>query len=122
MKNLHDANLTFESQTANSVTYKSPSNPQGKVLKDKLASLIAGDIGQERADIFQQFSDFSGYGPFEGFAENDKDLKISWEQQNGHTNYTIQNSYHEHGGGISSISSTTGSMLPPEYERLLKGN
>ncbi len=72
MEKLEDADTTFLKQTANSVTYEVPADPQGKALKDQLSNTLTSDIGADRADFLLSSSGFENFGPFSGFAEQKK--------------------------------------------------
>lgn len=117
----HEANTTLTKQTANSVTYEIPSDPQAKVLKDKLTDMLSSDIGADRAGLFMDYSDFSAYSSFPDFAGSKKQIDITWTEQNGKPMYTIKNSFFGPSGNQGWSSSTT-DTLPAEDQKLLQGN
>jgi hypothetical protein len=121
MKKLDDANTTLVKQTVNGVTYEVPVDPQGKALKDELNSLLTSDVGEDRAEFFMNYSDFSGYSDFGDFAQSKKDIEITWTQQNGSLLYTITNDYFGPNGATGSMRSSS-TYLPPQYQKLLQGN
>lgn len=121
MKKLEDADTALLKQTANGVTYEVPADPQGKVIKDKLNSLLSADIGADRAELFMDYGNFAAYSDFGNFAETKKEIEITWAQQNGTPQYTIKNSFFGPNDKSQGWSSFSTSSLPSQYQKLLQG-
>lgn len=120
MEKLEDADTTLVKQTANSVTYDIPADPQGKTIKDKLDSLVSADIGDDRAEVFMNAGDYDSYGsPFSGFAESKKEIEITWANQKGSPVPVYTTKVNSVGPNGDSTWSTTDSNLQPQYQKYL---
>jgi hypothetical protein len=115
LEKINDANTVLAKQTANSVTYDVAASPDGMALKDKLSSLLSGDVTPFRAELLMEPRQFDSFGPFSGFAEGKKEIEITWTQQNGVPLYMVKQSS---ANGTLTSSSTS---LPPQYQKLLQG-
>jgi len=121
MRQLQTAHIAFSKQTSDSVIYDTPIDPQGKVLQAELVTALAGDIGQDKAD-FLMASNRSNYNdPFAGFAQQEIQTTISWTQQNGVTEYTWKETALNPNGSEAGSSWSSGTTLPPVYQKLLQG-
>jgi hypothetical protein len=116
MEKLKDADTVLSKQTANSVAYDIPVDPQGDVLKEKLRGLLSSDIGADRADFLMSGGGYDSYGPFAGFAEQKGGIEITWIQQNGAPFYTVKET---NGNGAMSFSQAT---LGEPYSKYLPMN
>jgi len=118
MDKLEETKIVLVKQAADSVTLEVPVAPEGKALKDKLNSLVSGDIGEDRAELLMNSGGYAFNGPFSGFAEQKREIKIKWADQNGSPLYTIKDSSIGPNGPSWTTSSST--SLPPQYERFLQ--
>jgi hypothetical protein len=120
MAQIEDANTVLVKQTANSVSFETPADPQGKTIEEKLKSALASDIGQDRAD-FLMTSAWSNYSDaFSGFAEGKIGMDISWTMQNGVPFYTWKQTGYRPDGTAAGWGSSSGSSLPAKYQNLIQ--
>ena len=122
MDKLEDADTVLVKHAADSATLEVSANPQGKAIKDKLTGSLSADIGDDRATFLMGYTgNSSSDGTFSGFAEQKKEIEITWAQQNGSLLYTIKNDYFGPNGGTGSMTSGFTS-LPPQYQKFLQGD
>lgn len=121
MKQMQEVDTVYAKQNANSVTYETPANPEGKIVQADLAGALAGDIGQDRANFLTTINDSYYSDPFSGFAQQKVETNISWVQQNGETIYTWKETGIAPDGHEMGSSWSSGSSLPSQYQKLLQG-
>ena len=122
MEKLEEARMTQVKQTADSLTVELLADPAGKELKAQLGSLLAGDIGSARADLFINSEGYSSNTPFYGFATAKQEIEISWKPQSDGkaTMYTFnENMYDSDGNSCGSMSFSRNS-LPMQYQKLFQ--
>jgi hypothetical protein len=117
MDKMEDANTVLAKQTATGVTYDISADPQGKAIKDKLNSSISADIGDDRAGLFMSHLDYSENTQFSDFAEQKREIDITWTTQNGNPVYTTK--VRSVGPDGDSTWSTAGNMVQPQFQKYL---
>jgi hypothetical protein len=120
MKQIQDTNTVMVKQTANSISFETPVDPQGKPIEETLNSTLASDIGQDRADFLMTSAGSYYSDPFSGFAEQKIGMEISWTQQNGAPLYTWKETGYRPDGTASGWSSSTGSSVPDQYQEFIQ--
>ena len=119
MNQLVEADKSPVNQNGNSLSYEISADPRGKELKDNLASDLAGDIGADRADVLVNYGDFSVYSSFNDFSQSKKDIGLTWEQKNGHTQYTETTTFYRSDGTPQGSTSTSPDFVPPDFQKYL---
>jgi len=114
------ANLTLVKQSADSVTYEIPANPEGKEIQAQLDSMISVEIVTDRAGLITADIDKSPYSALSAFDENKRQIEIKWDNQ--HQTYAILDSVLGPDGRVLSTSVKTTNSLPPRYEHLLQAD
>lgn len=120
MDKLEDDNTVLAKQTANSATFETSADPQGKTIKARLDSLLSSDIGDERAELLTSYIYNGSSNTFSGFAEQKREIEISWTVQNGNPLYTFKESYLGPDGNVTTSRGNSGDSLPPQYQKLLQ--
>jgi len=117
-----DSNQFVAKQDANGFTIETPANPQGKAIKDEMASSLGEEIGDDRAAFIMSYMDDSSSAPLDGFAQAKKDLEITWKDQNGKLVYTIKNQFYDPRGQGNSASWYDTPTLPPEDQKYVQAD
>ncbi len=117
---IDNANQFVAKQDANGFTIETPADPQGKALRDALATSLSADIGADRANFLMSYMEDSSSGPFGGFAQAKKDLEITWATKDGKLLYTIKNQFYDPKGQGNSASWYSTPALPPEYQKYVQ--
>ena len=113
LEKVEDADTTLTKQTDNSVSYDIAADKQGDALKGKLNGLLSADIGDDKAKVFMDGSQWAYSSQFSGFLEDKRQVEISWTtQQNGTPTYTAKVSTSN-----GATWSTSGSSLQPEFQK-----
>jgi regulatory protein YycI of two-component signal transduction system YycFG len=122
MDKLEDDNTVLAKQTANSASFETAADPQGKTIKAQLDSLLSSDISDERAEVLTSYIYDGSSNTFSGFAERKREIEISWTVQNSKPLYTYKESYLGPDGNVNNSSGSSGDSLPSQYQKLLQGN
>ena len=119
MDALEKSKAVLVKQSANSATFEIPAAPEGADIKAQMDGLLSADIGDDRADLLKSYFQNSDFGDF---AEQKRQIEISWTEQNGSPLYTTKDSYFGPDGNVNTSSGSTGNSLPPEYQKYLSTN
>ena len=123
MEKIEEARTMQTKQTANSIMLEVSADPAGKELKTNLDSLLAGDIGSTRADLFinSNENDYSINTPFYGFAEAKRQIELTWKpQSDGKLMYTVSENMFSPDGNSRGTSSYTSTALPGQYQKFFQ--
>lgn len=113
---MEDADTTLTNQTDNSVSYEITADAQGAALKEKLTGLVAGDIGDEKAELFMGAGQWSFNSQFSDFLKDKRQIEISWKQQGNPETYTTSETT------SSGTSWSTTGAIQPQFQKYLPGN
>jgi len=116
LEKVEDVDTTLTKQTDKSVSYEISADKQGDALKEQLSGLLSGDMGDDKAKVFMDGSQWAFSSQFAGFLEDKRQIEISWTQQKSPQTYTIKQS----SSNGSSWSSTGG--IEPQYQKYLPAN
>jgi hypothetical protein len=120
MDRLEESKMALVKQVANGITLEVPANTDGLAIKARLNGLLAGDIGDDRAQFLMDSGGYGTNGAFFGFDEQKRDIEITWADQNGSQTYTVKDISFGPNNTPQSWTTSSSTSLSPQYQKYLQ--